>query len=100
MKHVIIACLFALGAASCATTSAGVEPKQAQLAASSAVKAAEEIVAPARPATAAESHLKGAKEDIRRGDAMMAQQEYEVARLYFERAEEKAITAKVQARAK
>jgi hypothetical protein len=100
MKHVMLACLVALGAAGCVTTSAEVKPKQAQLGASSAVKAAEEVISPLRPVADAESHLSGAKADIRRGQQMMARGEYQVAQLYFERAQEKAVTAKVQARAK
>ena len=99
MKHVAFACMVALGAASCAMTSAGVAPKQEKLAANSAVKSAEEIIQPVRPAAAADSHLAGAKADIRRGESMLAKGEYEVARLYFERAAEKANTAIVQAKA-
>jgi hypothetical protein len=83
-------------AGGCATAQ---PPKQAHIEASSAIRAAEELVRTEKPMPDAELYLARARDQIRAGERLLEKRSYQTARHHFERAEAEAETAISLARA-
>lgn len=75
-------------------------PKQAHIEASSAIRAAEEVVSTEKPMPDAELYLARARDHVRMGEKMLEKGHYSSARMHFERAEVEAETSLSLARAR
>jgi hypothetical protein len=93
----MISIVVGLTAAGCVTAP---PPKQAHIDASSAIRAAAEIVRTESPIPDAELYLARARDHVRRGEKLLESREYRGAERYFERAEVEAETALALARAR
>ena len=94
LRVILVAAGFAAGG--CATTP---PPKQAHIEATSAIRAAEELVRADRPMPDAQHYLAKAREQVRAGEQLLEDGNYRGADLHFQRAEVEAETALALARA-
>ncbi len=94
LRVIIVAAGFAAGG--CVTSQ---PPKQAHIEASSAIRAAEELVRADRPMPDAQHYLASAREQVRAGEKLLEGNNYRGAELHFQRAEVDAETALALARA-
>ena len=94
-RRIIVVAGLALGG--CVTAP---PPKQSHIEASSAIRAAEEMMKAETPIPDAEVYLAKAREHVRAGETQLEQRDYSDAEIEFERAEAEAETALALARAR